>query len=132
IMEDKEGKYWFCNTKYRYNILPGESPEKGKGFINYTKEKGIEIAKGSLLSSDRIYFQTVVEDRLGSIWMQTYQEGIWHYDGKNATQYPVRDGTIDAKVISMYKDRHGDLWLGTDGTGVFKFNGKNFEKFNPS
>ncbi len=130
IIEDKKGKYWFCNTKYRYNILPGELPAKGKGFINYTKEKGIEIPKGGLLSSDRIYFQSVVEDRTGNMWMQTYLEGIWRYDGKNAIQYLVKDGTKDVKVISMYKDSHGDLWLGTDGTGVYKFNGKTFEKFS--
>lgn len=130
IIEDKNGKYWFCNSKYRYNILPGESP-KGKGFINYTREKGIDITS-SLLSKDRIYFQSVAEDSNGDLWMQTYREGILRYDGKKVTRYPVKDGANDAKVISMYKDRRGGLWLGTDGSGVYKFNGKAFEKFRPA
>jgi ligand-binding sensor domain-containing protein len=100
IMEDKQGKFWFCNTKYRYNILPGESASKGKGYINYTKENGIDVPKG-LLSSDRIYFQSIVEDKRGNLWMQTYQEGIWRYDGNKTTQYYVKDGTKTIKIISI-------------------------------
>jgi ligand-binding sensor domain-containing protein len=130
IMEDKKGKFWFCNTKYRYTILPNESTASTKGLVTYTKEKGIDISN-SLLSSDRIYFQSIVEDSTGNIWMQTYQEGILRYDGKKVTRYPVKDGAIDIKVISMYKDKRGGLWLGTDGAGVYKFNGRTFEKFRP-
>jgi ligand-binding sensor domain-containing protein len=130
IMEDRKGKFWFCNTKYRYNILPGESTTKGKGFVNYTTEKGIDVAKG-LLSNDRLYFQSIVEDSLGDLWMQTYQEGIWRYDGNKTTRYFFHeDATV--KVISMYQDKRGGLWLGTDGSGVYKFNGKTFEQFNQS
>ncbi len=61
--------------------------------------------------------------------MQTYQGGIWRFDGKTLIQYPVTDGTETAKVIAMYKDNSGGLWLGTNGSGVYKFNGKSFEKY---
>lgn len=130
IMEDRKGKFWFCNTKYRYKILPGLSTVNGKGNINYTREEGIDFSN-TLLSSDRLYFQSVVEDSMGDIWMQTYQEGIWRYDGRKVTYYPVKDATKNIKVISMYKDKNGGLWLGTDGTGVYKFNGETFEVFRP-
>lgn len=128
IMEDRKGQFWFCNTKYRYNILPGDSPEKGQDFINYTKEKSLSVSNDAL-GGDRIYYQSIVEDAKGDVWMQTYQGGIWRFDGKKLIQYPVTDGKETAKVIAMYNDNSGGLWLGTNGSGVYKFNGKSFEKY---
>lgn len=127
IIEDKMGRYWFCNSKYRFNILPGVS-EKGKGFINYTKEKGFDIENDDL-GGDRIYFQSVAEDNNGNLWLQTYRGGIWRYDGKEAYKYPVKNGAKEVNVIAMYQDRQGGLWLGTQESGVYKFNGKDFVKF---
>jgi ligand-binding sensor domain-containing protein len=39
ILEDKEGKFWFCNTSYRYTILPGSVIEQDKILIDYKREK---------------------------------------------------------------------------------------------
>lgn len=47
------------------------------------------------------------------------------------THYPVKDGSKDVTLFSIYKDKRGDLWLGTHAAGVYKFNGKAFEKFRP-
>ena len=57
--------------------------------------------------------------------------GVWKYDGINMTHYPVRDGTEDIKIVSIYRDNHGELWIGTQEAGAYKFNGKTFEKFSP-
>jgi hypothetical protein len=63
--------------------------------------------------------------------MATYGGGAWRYDGKSMTQYPVKDGSKDAWMVSIYKDNRGDLWLGTNESGAYRFNGKTFEKFKP-
>ena len=118
---------WFCNTQYRYNIYPGE---KEKGLINYKREKGIEglkVANGS----DFIYYLSIIEDNNRDLWMATYDEGVWRYDGKKIIHYPIKDGSKNITLFSVYKDKHGELWLGTHETGAYKFNGKTFEKFKP-
>ncbi len=131
ILEDKEGKFWFCNTNYRYNIDSETSIEDGKSLITYTKEKGIEGIKPADGSAS-IYYMSVVEDDNGDLWMATYSQGVWRYDGKNVTHYSVKDGSTNATVFSIYKDQKGELWLGTHEAGVYKFNGKQFEKFELS
>lgn len=129
IIEDRNGQFWFCNTKYRYNILPGVS-EKGKGFINYTKENGPTVTNNDL-GGDRMYFQSAAEDSKGNLWFQTYRGGIWEYDREHLTHYPIKDGKEIANVIALYQDNNGVLWLGTNGSGVYKFDGKEFVKFKP-
>ena len=130
IIEDKEGKFWFCNTSYRYNISPEESGGQDKTLINYKREAGISNLK-TPEGKDMIYFMSAVEDNNGDMWMATYSQGVWKYDGKNITRYPVKKGAEDITLFSIYKDKQGDLWLGTHEAGAYKFNGKIFEKFSP-
>ncbi len=130
ILEDKKGKYWFCNTRYRFNISPESIKEDGNVLIKYERENGINditLADGR----DHVYFMSAVKDKKGDIWMATYDRGVWRYDGKKSTHYPVKDNGQDITLFSIYKDRQDQIWLGTHETGVFKFNGKTFEKFTP-
>jgi ligand-binding sensor domain-containing protein len=98
--------------------------------VPYTREAGtgpIAAANGQ----DLIYFMSITEDNDHNLWMLTYGEGIYRYDGKSITHFPVKDGDIDVTLFSIYKDRQGDLWVGTHQVGPYKFNGKSFEKFKP-
>jgi len=128
IIEDKEGKFWFCNTQNRFNIYPGIIPEKS--LVDYKKENGIDLS-GIIKDRNSIYCQYIIEDNQRNLWMSTYQSGVWKYDGMNMTLYPVMEGTENIKIISIYKDKNGNLWLGTQEAGAYKFNGKTFEKFRP-
>ena len=130
ILEDHEGKFWICNTRNRFTVDPNETSEKGKGFISYTREKGIDSPR-TPDGDDLIYYQSIIEDDRRDLWMVTYRSGVWRYDGKNLTQYPVKDGSNEITLFSISKDNHGELWLGTQKSGPYKFNGKSFEKFRP-
>ena len=130
ILEDSFGKFWICNTRYRYAVDPNDTCEKEKGLINYKRETGINSLK-TPSGADHIYFQSIVEDYQRDLWMATYNLGVWRYDGKNVTRYPVNDGDKEVALISIYKDNFGHLWLGTQDAGPYKFNGKAFEKFHP-
>ena len=82
ILEDKEGAFWICNTRYRYRIDPKDAPDPGKELIKYKREKGIDQLK-DLDGADHIYFMSIVEDEKGVLWMATYGSGVWRYDGDN-------------------------------------------------
>ena len=74
---------------------------------------------------------SIAEDKNGDLWMVTYDNGVWSYDGENITHYPIQDGDTNINIFSIYKDNQGDLWLGTHSAGAYKYNGKAFEKFIP-
>ena len=128
IVEDKEGKFWICNTRYRYNVSP--SNPAGNGLVQYKQEKGIGDLK-PLVGADDFYFAAVAQDNQRDLWMTTYGAGAWRYDGQRITRFPVEDGSKGAHIQSIYKDNRGDLWLGTNDSGAYRFNGKAFEKFRP-
>jgi ligand-binding sensor domain-containing protein len=63
------------------------------------------------------------------LWIATYRNGVWEYDGTKVVHYPVKLNSGDITIFSIYKDNNGDLWLGTHENGAFKFNGQSFEQF---
>ncbi len=123
IIEDKDGNFWF-NTMYRYNIY-GNKTDK-QTFYNREKSIGSLDGKNDVNLNE---YLSITKDNNNELWFATYNDGVWRYDGKNITHYPVKDGAKDITVFSIYKDNNGDLWLGTHENGAYKFNGKTFEKF---
>lgn len=126
IFEDKAGSFWLCNTLHRYTFDFDKTAKSDR--LQYQKTEGIGNAK-IFGGDDYIYYSYIVEDNTGNIWLTTWDKGVYKYDGKNITNYSVKDGTKDVNLVSMYKDNQGNLWLGTPENGVFKFNGKTFERF---
>lgn len=125
VVEDKDGKFWFCNSLHRYAVDPG-----GKGGPSFKKEEGIRDAKDS--TRPRIVgIMSSVVDSGGVLWVATYGDGVWRYDGKDVTRYPVKDGDKAITLYTISKDNQGVLWLGTHAAGAYKFTGKAFEKFKP-
>lgn len=125
IVEDNEGKFWFCSSLHRYVVDLSDKSEP-----RFKKEEGIRQAKdrtkpriGGIISG--------VLDSAGVLWMATYGDGVWRYDGKNVIRFPVKDGDKDITLFTISKDNRGVLWLGTHTAGPYKFNGMAFEKFRP-
>lgn len=128
IFEDREGNFWFCNTLHRY--LFNEEKTSKSDRLEYQKTVGIGNAE--IFGGDEyIYYSYILEDMNGDIWLTTWDQGVFKYDGKKISQYEVKDGAVDVNLVSMYKDHDGILWLGTPENGTFKFNGTSFERFNP-
>ncbi|MES2761783.1 MAG: two-component regulator propeller domain-containing protein [Bacteroidota bacterium] len=121
IIEDKDGKLWFSNTKHRYAVYMNDSLKAEKE-IGFSKDQYDE---------DYTYFMSGFKDTNGDLWMATFSAGVWHYNGKTIKNYPIKNGDTNVTLFSIYKDRLGTLWLGTHTAGVYKFNGKAFEKFKP-
>jgi ligand-binding sensor domain-containing protein len=130
ILEDKEGAFWICNTRYRFRVDSKDAPDPGKDLIKYERETGTGQLKAPD-GTDMVYFISITEDNKRDLWMTTYGSGVWRYDGKTTTNYPIKDGAKVITLFSIYKDNRVDLWLGTHEAGAYKFNGKTFEKFRP-
>jgi ligand-binding sensor domain-containing protein len=128
ILQDSKGEFWFCNTRYRYAISPDVIKDQGKSLIKYNREIGINARDFSNMNLP-FYFMSILEDDQGNIWMATYDEGVWKYDGKSMRKYIIKDGEEVVTLFSISQDRSGALWLGTHKNGAYKFNGEAFEKY---
>lgn len=123
IFEDKNGKFWINNTRFRYVI-----ETYGNKSVTFKKESGV----GYLNKTNKMefpFFLSITEDNKGNLWMATYENGVWKYNGKELIHYPVKDGETDVLLFTISKDNKGVLWLGTHNAGVYTFNGHSFEKF---
>lgn len=127
IIEDQNGCYWFSNLLHKYNINTVD--QTASDSIYYKKIVGIEpvdiAAKVELP-----YFTSAVSDQ-NNLWMSSYNEGVWKYDGKTLSTFKIKEGLTNVLIVSIYKDNAGVLWLATDNNGIYKFNGTAFEKFQP-
>jgi ligand-binding sensor domain-containing protein len=124
ITEDGNGDFWF-NTEFRYSVYDSVTLN-GSNFYKRQESIGsLDGKKNGILNE----YLSIVKDNTNSLWIATYRNGIWKYDGTKVTHYPVQQNAIDITIFSIYKDNKGDLWLGTHENGAYKFNETKFEKF---
>ena len=128
IYEDQEGSFWMCNTSQRFLFDEDKTAKSDR--LEYTKMAGIGDAT-DFGGDKQIYYSHIVEDAKGTIWLTTWDQGVFAYDGKNIKHYPVMDASKKVQLISMYRDREDNLWLGTPDNGVFMFDGERFVRFYP-
>ena len=124
IIEDKDGYFWF-NADYRYKIF---NDNKVSGNTFYQREKSIGSLDGKKNGILNEYL-SITKDKEDNLWIATYLNGVWKYDGNKVTHYPILDGKI-LKLFYIYTDNKGIIWLGTQENSLWKFNGLTFEKFS--
>lgn len=112
IVEDKNGDFWFSNTFYSYTIS-----NNSDGGISYKRKQAANATSG-------FEYLSAIKDTDGNLWIVTYKDGVWKYDGKTYTHYP-----INATLYTIYQDKKGILWVGTHTDGVYKWDGTTFKKF---
>lgn len=125
VVEDKDGKFWFSNALHRYSVDLKDPASPG-----FIKETGLRRPN----DPERLPFGGImsgIQDTAGDLWIATYGEGVWRYDGTNLTQYPVLDGGKPIHLYTISIDREGTLWLGTQTSGAWRFTGTTFERFQP-
>jgi ligand-binding sensor domain-containing protein len=124
MIEDKDGNYWICNANYKYALFPNDSISDGLKLINYKRLVGIEN-----VVKDDLYFYSMETDSNGDLLMFANEAGLWLNNGKELTQFFIKDGEQNISPTSMYKDNQGIFWFSTDKHGTYKYDGNTFEKF---
>lgn len=126
ILQDQDGLFWINNSRYRYSIASQDSLKQDQ--LAYAKAEGVGYVdeNGQI---DFPFFLSATVDAAGDIWMVTYSDGVWRYNGQELIHYPVKSDGKEVLLFSIYKDRQGTLWLGTHNDGVYRYNGQGFEVF---
>ena len=66
-----------------------------------------------------------LKDKAGNLWFGTTGEGVFRYDGKEFTQFTVKDGLCDNLIFMIFEDKGGNIWFGSK-TAISRFDGKKF------
>lgn len=158
-LQDRAGNLWFStagNGVFRFD---------GRSFTNFSTKDGLSgdgasdiiqdkagnilIATGEgLCSYDGKSFTlraefgdsritSLMEDRHGSLWLGTFDAGVFRYDGESLTNF-LNDRPFDLRdryqlILDMLQDRSGNLWFTSwNGGGAWRYDGKTFTNYLPS
>ncbi len=125
IVEDKDGRFWFCDPVHRYEV--DLTDPTGPMFVALEGVRDKDHPEKPLFEG---VISSVMDDS-GALWMATYGQGVWRVDGKQITHFSVQDRGEDITLFTIHKDLRGVMWLGTHQSGAYRFDGTAFEKFNP-
>ncbi|MBI9083181.1 MAG: response regulator [Desulfobacterales bacterium] len=65
---------------------------------------------------------TMIQDGDGFLWIGTYVDGVYRYDGKQLKHFNQASGLILANnVPAILEDRNGHLWFAAGGGGLTRF-----------
>ncbi|MCP9234613.1 two-component regulator propeller domain-containing protein [Lewinella sp. JB7] len=98
IHEDGQGNLWFgsgTNGAIRYK----------PGIQYFTRDNGFTAGNAYMIQGDR----------KGNVWIATNGAGVFHYDGRDFTQFTEREGLAGDAVFAAAEDAEGNLWFGTNG-----------------
>lgn len=127
IIEDHEGNFWF-NTRFRYAVRqPARdsfSPTQPEQV--FQRLPGVGSLEGR--PDGQYEYMSIARDQDNSLWIATYRDGVYRYDGKELKHFPIVQDSRVVKLFTVYCDRAGTIWLGTHEDGAYRFNGS-FERF---
>lgn len=106
---DPEGKIWYGTGKGLYSIDVSGGKYK---LTNY----------GDQSRYMRNAITSVRQDRDGRIWIGTYGDGMYCYDGQKFYRIDLQQELYRQTVLDIYFDNRGHAWIGTLGKGVGQYN----------
>ena len=88
-------------------------------------QAGAPLAQDAQISE---YVREVFQDRDGSYWFGTNDEGVCRYDGTSLVCLGVERGLAGSAVRGIVQDGEGAMWFATDG-GVSRYREGTFTSF---
>lgn len=98
-----------------FNKIWFSSPGEGLQVYNTDGFKHFTFGK----MSTEGHISSILQDRDGSMWFGSHGFGLYNYDGKNHTYYPLTSSTGLA-IRALIQDYNGAIWVGTVDSGLFK------------
>jgi ligand-binding sensor domain-containing protein len=80
---------------------------------------------------------SIMQDRTGTIWFGTNEDGVLRYDGKTFTRFLDGNGVVNEQglrlnnVNGILQDKVGNVWFATWFEGLCRYDGKSVVSFKP-
>ncbi len=155
IAQDSTGNLWLATDG------AGVCRFNGRNFEYFTTEQGLtdnNVRSVCIDASNRIWFGTrnglcfydgknirkittagsqplnishTFVDSKHKLWVSTFGEGVYHFDGQSFKNYSENEGLISNWIRSAVEDSEGKLWFASR-LGLSKFDGRRFMNFTES
>ncbi len=109
ILVDKSGNIWYGSGEGLFKISVTNDKYS---LIKFDKSQG--LIKNSITS--------IKEDKNGNIWIGTYGDGAYVYDGKKFFRIDYNLELYRQSVLDIYFDNHNNVWFATLSHGVAEYN----------
>lgn len=102
----------------------------GRNFKSYLTEIG-QKQEDSLYHN---WIPFIRKDNNGNMWFASMTHGgVSQFDGKEFTQYLIKDGLSEDQVRTIYCDKTGKIWFGFNGnrnSGLTVYDGSSFKTYS--
>jgi ligand-binding sensor domain-containing protein/signal transduction histidine kinase len=112
MMQDSQGRVWFCDGSGAYYFENGKLEMFGRasGFV------------------ESIGVRAVAEGPRGVLWFGTEPGDLWRYTGGVLKRYhPPAEWPV-ARISALLPDGDGGIWIGTLGGGLLRFENGGFTR----
>ena len=105
MMQDSEGRVWFCNGSGAYYFKDGvfSTFDYARGFV------------------DNIGVRAIAEGPFGTLWFGTEPGDLWEVTKDVPRRHPPPADWPNARVAALLPDPDGSVWIGTLGGGLLRF-----------
>ena len=117
------------------NLMSTYRDSRGDMFdFGIANEPGAGLVQWLSLSmrghTQKISFNSVFEDREGSLWVTTDGQGLYRLRKQAVSAFSKEEGLPDRNIYPIYQDRNGAIWIGTWNGGLVRFSGGKFTAFS--
>ena len=109
LYADKKGDIWYGSPKGLFRV---SGTAKGFKLTAYGEQS--RYMKNAITS--------VRQDASGKLWIGTYGDGVYCYDGKRFFRIDWNQELYRQTVLDIYFDRQENVWLATLGKGIIQYN----------
>ncbi|WP_461788938.1 ligand-binding sensor domain-containing protein [Pedobacter sp.] len=110
ITKDNYGNIWVATQNGAYLVNP-----KGEVTL-FDDENGLKATRAN----------AVFNDKEGNIWVSSFGDGIFRYDGDAFIKYSRFNGRdLSYPISGLAVDEKNHLWISTFNKGLYHFNGTN-------
>ncbi|HEV2436380.1 MAG TPA: two-component regulator propeller domain-containing protein [Verrucomicrobiae bacterium] len=102
MMQDSQGRVWFCNGSGAYYFQNGvfSAFDRTRGFV------------------ENIGVRAIAEGPPGTLWFGTEPGDVWQFTHGTLAQYHPPKEWPNARVSALLPDADGGVWVGTLGDGL--------------
>ncbi len=95
--------------------------DPGKASSHHARQKTEQGLENVDIAYNPNYIISMEVDSKGNVWCGTWGGGLARFDGKEWTNFTVKDGLPANHIFMLREDAAGQLWVGTSG-GLVAFN----------
>lgn len=154
ICEGRDGTMWFGSREGLYRFRNGTITRfKPDGMPAFTDPRMVlnrrngqmviaDAATAYTLNGNRLVplftrlpgpavISTIAEDTAGHLWIGTFMNGLFRFDGDSVVQVGPQDGFTAPGTYGVFADAEGAVWVGTPDHGLFLFRNGRCTRFTP-